>query len=53
MRAHLMNGWKKVTKKEILEDLYERWQSETNGNAVFISALEKRNLDTLEEDDHG
>ncbi|MBS1573834.1 MAG: GTPase HflX [Bacteroidetes bacterium] len=35
------------TKKEILEDLYERWQRETNNNAIFISALEKRNLDTL------
>jgi GTP-binding protein HflX len=36
-----------VAKKEILQDLYERWQGETNGNAVFISAIEKRNLDTL------
>jgi GTP-binding protein HflX len=35
------------TKKEILEDLRERWQRETNGNAVFISAIEKRNIDIL------
>lgn len=35
------------TKKEILEDLYERWQRETNGNAVFVAAIEKRNLDLL------
>ncbi|MES1226363.1 MAG: GTPase HflX, partial [Bacteroidota bacterium] len=35
------------TKKEILQDLYERWQRETNGNAIFISALEKRNLELL------
>jgi GTP-binding protein HflX len=35
------------TKKEILEDLYERWQGETNGNAVFVAAIEKRNLDAL------
>ncbi len=35
------------TKKELLEDLYERWQRETNGNAIFISALEKRNLNQL------
>ena len=35
------------TKKEILEDLYERWQRETNGNAVFIAAIERRNLDML------
>src|SRR5215510_8293755 len=35
------------TKKEILEDLYERWQNETRGNAVFVAAIEKRNLDLL------
>lgn len=35
------------TKKEILNDLYERWQGETNGNAVFVAAIEKRNLDIL------
>ena len=35
------------TKKEILNDLEERWQRETHGNAVFISAIEKRNLDEL------
>jgi GTP-binding protein HflX len=35
------------TKKEILEDLYEKWNNETNGNAVFVSAIEKRNLDEL------
>jgi GTP-binding protein HflX len=32
------------TKNEILDDLQERWNNETNGNAVFISAIEKRNL---------
>lgn len=35
------------TKKEILEDLYERWNSETQGNAVFVAAIEKRNIDKL------
>ena len=35
------------TKKEILNDLEERWQRETHGNAVFISAIEKRNIDDL------
>lgn len=35
------------TKKEILDDLEERWQRETHGNAVFISAIEKRNIDDL------
>lgn len=37
------------TKKEILEDLYERWNNETNGNAVFVAAIERRNLDKLRE----
>jgi len=35
------------TKKEILSDLEERWQRETHGNAVFMSAVEKRNLPAL------
>lgn len=35
------------TKKEILNDLYERWDNETNGNAVFVAAIEKRNMDKL------
>lgn len=35
------------TKKEILEDLQEKWQRETNGNAIFISAIERRNIDLL------
>jgi GTP-binding protein HflX len=35
------------TRKEILEDLHERWNRETNGNAVFISAIERRNIDQL------
>jgi GTP-binding protein HflX len=34
-------------KKEILEDLRERWQRETDGNAIFISAIEKRNIELL------
>ncbi|MGC4035434.1 MAG: GTPase HflX [Chitinophagaceae bacterium] len=35
------------TKQQILEDLFERWQRETNNHAIFISALEKRNIDQL------
>ncbi len=34
-------------KKEILEDLKQRWENETQGNCVFVSATERRNLDTL------
>ena len=35
------------TKKEILEDLKDWWNTETNNNAVFISAVEKTNIDLL------
>lgn len=35
------------TKKEILRDLEERWQRETAGNAIFISAIERTNIDLL------
>ena len=35
------------TKRELLNDLQERWQHETNGNAVFVSAIEKKNIDVL------
>lgn len=34
-------------KKELMEDLHERWNRETNGNAVFIAATERRNIDVL------
>ena len=37
----------KSVKKEILEDLHERWERETEGKVVFISAIEKRNLELL------
>ncbi|MFM7645331.1 MAG: GTPase HflX [Sphingomonadales bacterium] len=35
------------TKEEILQDLNQRWQEETGGKAVFISATAKQNIDTL------
>src|SRR5437762_8556443 len=35
------------TKKEILNDLEEKWQRETQNNAIFISAIEKGNLSNL------
>jgi GTP-binding protein HflX len=34
-------------KKEILNDLKQRWQNETKGNCVFVSATEKTNVDVL------
>ena len=43
------NWLEESTKKELLEDLYERWNNETNGNAVFVAAIEKRNLERLRE----
>ena len=34
-------------KNEILNDLKQRWQNETKGNCVFVSATERTNLDGL------
>ncbi|MBS1509398.1 MAG: GTPase HflX [Bacteroidetes bacterium] len=34
-------------KKEIMDDLKQRWQNETKGNCVFVSATEKMNIDNL------
>jgi len=34
-------------KQEILHDLRQRWQNELAGNCVFVSAIEKTNLDLL------
>lgn len=34
-------------KTQILEELHERWENETLGNCVFVSALERRNLEGL------
>lgn len=33
------------TKEQILKDLEARWQDATQGNAIFISALERTNID--------
>ena len=34
-------------KKEIMSELKERWDRETNGKCVFVSATERRNIDDL------
>ena len=34
-------------KKELLQELKKRWQNETKGNCVFISAIEKTNIEEL------
>jgi GTP-binding protein HflX len=36
-----------AVKQELLKDLKEKWDQVTNNNCVFISALEKNNLDAL------
>ena len=34
-------------KAEILNELRQRWEEETQGNCVFVSATERRNMDVL------
>lgn len=34
-------------KEEILSELKEKWQRETNGNCVFVSAIERKNIELL------
>src|SRR5204862_6470743 len=46
--AKTFDPWlEQSTKREILNDLEERWGRETNENAVFVSAIEKKNIDAL------
>jgi GTP-binding protein HflX len=35
------------TKQQLLKDLHERWERETQGNVVFVAAIEKRNIKEL------
>lgn len=34
-------------KEDLLRELQERWMRETDGNCVFVSALERKNIDAL------
>lgn len=34
-------------KEALIKELHERWTRETNGNAVFVSATERQNIDAL------
>ncbi len=46
--AEAFDQWLEAdVKKEILNDLKQRWQTETKGNCVFVSAVEKTNIDLL------
>src|SRR5215207_858824 len=45
---HTFDPWlEESTKEELLRDLKERWQQQTSGNAIFISALERVNIEAL------
>jgi GTPase len=45
---HTFDQWlEDDVKEEIRSDLKEKWQNITQGNCVFVSALEKRNIDEL------
>jgi GTP-binding protein HflX len=35
------------TKEQILDDMKARWQEQTGGNAIFVSALERMHIDEL------
>jgi GTPase len=46
--AEAFDEWLEAdVKKEILNDLKQRWQTETMGNCVFVSAVERTNIDAL------
>jgi GTP-binding protein HflX len=46
--ANTFDKWlSNETKEELLNDLKEKWQRETHGNAVFIAAIERRNIEEL------
>jgi len=45
---HTFDPWlEEEVRVEILNDLKEKWERDTNGNCVFISAIEKRNIEEL------
>ena len=45
---HTFDEWlAEDVKVEILNDLKEKWENITQGNCVFVSALQRKNIDTL------
>jgi GTPase len=46
-KNHFDEWLEEDVKKQILEDLKQRWQTELQGNCVFISAIEKSNMPEL------
>lgn len=46
--AETFDQWlEEDVKKEIIADLKQRWQNETQDNCVFVSAVERTNIDVL------
>ena len=46
--ANTFDPWlEEGIKDELLSELRERWERETNGNSVFVSATERRNIEGL------
>lgn len=45
---HTFDEWlAEETKEQILNDMKARWQEQTGGNAIFVSALERMHIDEL------
>jgi GTPase len=45
---HTFDQWlEDDVKEEIRQDLKQKWQNNTQGNCVFVSALERKNIDEL------
>jgi GTP-binding protein HflX len=45
---HTFDEWlNEETREQILNDMKARWQEQTGGNAIFISALERMHIDEL------
>ncbi len=46
--ANTFDPWlEESVKQELMSELRERWERETNGSCVFVSATERRNIDDL------
>lgn len=49
--AQTFDEWlEEDTKKDLLNQLYRRWDNLTHGNAIFISATEKMNIERFREE---
>lgn len=46
-KEHLDEWLEPEVKQQVMKELVRRWENETNGKCIFISALEKTNIDLL------